>query len=122
MDFYNEPNDLVKNNQDNDFIDNELNKLDSITIDRNPSSGIELRIKKHVDDELNKNTILRYNQTWDNYLKVSVGADIYSPTKYDKIQNIDIKFISTPNTGGYLLQSWVIKCNDKTTMVQNKKS
>ena len=29
--------------------------------------------KKYVDDELDKNTIVRFNQTLQNYLKVSVG-------------------------------------------------
>ena len=34
-------------------------------------------------------------------------------TKYDKIQITGTSIIKYPNTGGYLLQNWVIKCNDK---------
>ena len=34
-------------------------------------------------------------------------------TKYDKIQITDTTIFKYPNTGGYLLQNWVIKCNDK---------
>ena len=34
-------------------------------------------------------------------------------TKYDKIQITDPTINKYPNTGGYLLQNWVIKCNDK---------
>ena len=90
LDFYDESSDLVKNNQDNNFSDNKLTNIDSITVNINPSSDNELSNKKYVDDELDKNTIVRFNQTLQNYLKVSVGNDIYSPTKYDKIQLIDV--------------------------------
>ena len=111
--FYNESTDLVKNNQDNDLNDNKLINLDSITVNRNPSSDNELANKKYIDDELDKNTVLRFNQTLSNYLKVSVGNDTYNLTKYDKIQITDTTIIKYPNTGGYLLQNWVIKRNDK---------
>ena len=57
--------------------------------------------------------MLRFNQTLQNYLKVSVGSDIYNLTKYNKIQLTDITIIKYPNSGGYLLQNWNIKCNDK---------
>ena len=40
--FYDESNDLVKNNQDNDFNDNKLTKKDSIAVNRNPSSDSEV--------------------------------------------------------------------------------
>ena len=36
------------------------------------------------------NTLLKFNQTLQNYLKVSVGNDTYNLTKYDKIQIKDI--------------------------------
>ena len=52
------------------------------------------------------------NQRLQNYLKVSVGNDTYNLSNYDKIQNIDTTNIKSPNTGGYLLQNWVILCND----------
>ena len=51
LDFYNESNDLVKNNQDNDLNDKKLTNLDSITVNRNPTSDNELSNKKYVDDE-----------------------------------------------------------------------
>ena len=75
-DFYNESNDIVKNNQDNDINDNKLTNIDSITINRNPTSDNEVSNKKYIDVELDKNTIVRFNQTLENYLKVSVGNDI----------------------------------------------
>ena len=34
-------------------------------------------------------------------------------SKYNKIQFIDTTVNEFPNTGGYRLQNWVIKCNDK---------
>ena len=42
IDFYDESNDLVKNNQDNDFNDNKLLNLDSVTVNRNPTLDNEL--------------------------------------------------------------------------------
>ena len=113
LDFYDESGDLVKNNQDNDLKDNKLTNINSITINNNPTDDNHVSNKKYVDDELDKNTILRFNQTLQNYLKVSVGNDIYNLTKYNKIQLIDITIIRYPNHGGYLLQNWNIKCNDK---------
>ena len=59
------------------------------------------------------NTLVKFNQTLQNYLKVSVGNDTYNLTKYDKIKLTDITIMKSPNTGGYLLQNWVIKCNDR---------
>ena len=82
VDFYNESNDLVENNQDNNLNDRKLTNIDSITVNRNPTSDNELSNKKYIDDELDKNTILRFNQTLENYLKVSVGNDTYNLTKY----------------------------------------
>ena len=80
IDFYDESSDIVKHNQDIDLNDIKLTKLDSITINRNPSSDNEVSNKKYVDDELDKNTIVRFNQTLENYLRVSVGSDIYNLT------------------------------------------
>ena len=73
-------------------------------------------IEKYVDDSTEEGTILRFNQTLQNYRKVSVGNDVYNLTKYDKIQITDTTIIKYPNTGGYLLQNWVIKCNDKNNI------
>ena len=111
--FYNEEVDLVKNNQDNDFNDNKLTNMDSITVNRNPTLDNEVSNKKYVDDQLDKNTIVRFNQTQQIYLKVSVGNQIYILTKYDKIQLPVITTMKAGNTGGYLLPYWKIICNDK---------
>ena len=86
MSFYNEGVDLVKNNQDNSLNDKKLTNLDSITVKRDPSPDNEVSNKKYVDDDLDKNTIVRFNQTLQNFLKVSVGNDVCNLTKYDKIQ------------------------------------
>ena len=59
--FYDESNDLVKNNQDNDFNDNKLTNVDSITVNRTPSSGNELVNKKNIDDSIGEVTIFRFN-------------------------------------------------------------
>ena len=112
IEFYDESSDLVKNNQDNDLNDRKLTNLDSITINRNPTSDNELANKNYIDNELDKITMVRFNQTLQNYLKVSVGSDTYNPTKYDRIQITDTTNIIYPNTGGYLLQSRSLLCND----------
>ena len=112
LDFYDESNDLVKNNQDNDLNDNKLTNIDSIAVKRNPSSDYELVNKKYVDDELDKNTILRLSQTLQNYLKVSVRSNTYNFSKYDKIQLVDTTIIKHGN-GSYLLFRWKVVCNDK---------
>ena len=113
LSFYNEEVDLVKNNQDNTLNDNKLTNLDSITVTRNPTSDNEVSNKKCIDDELDKNTIIRFNQTLQKYLRVSVGNDIYNLTKYNKIQLTDTTIIKYPNSGDYLLTSWRMFCNDK---------
>ena len=79
--FYDESNDLVKNNQDNDLNDNKLTNINSITINNNPTDDNHVSNKKYIDNELDKNTIVRFNQTLENYLKVSVGNDTYNLTK-----------------------------------------
>ena len=85
IDFYDESNDIVKNNQDNDLSDNKLTNIYSISINSNPTDDNHVSNKKYIDDELEKNTILRFNQTLQNYLRVSVGSDIYNLTKFIKI-------------------------------------
>ena len=115
IDFYNESNDLVKKNQDNDFNDNKLTNISSITINNNPTDNNHVCNKRYIDDELSKNTIVRFNQTLSNYLKVSVGNDTYNLTKYNKIQFTDITEMRYPNIGSDLLQKWNIKCNNKNS-------
>ena len=111
--FYNESTTLVKNNQDNDLNDNKLINLDSITINRNPTLDNEVSNKKYIDDELDKITIVRFNQTLSNYLKVSVGSDIYNLTKYEKKYITDLTEMRAPNNGLNLLQKWHIICKDR---------
>ena len=106
----------VFNDQDNEFDNNKLTNLDSVIVNRNPNLDNELANKKYIDDELDKNTVLRFNQTLQNYLKVSVGNDIYNLTKYDKIQITDTTEMRYPNIGSDLLQKWNIKCNNKNNV------
>ena len=116
IDFYNESNDIVKNNQDNDFNDNKLTNINSITINKNPTDNSHVCHKKYIDDTISEGTLLRFNQTLTNYLKVSVGNDTYNLTKYNKIQIIDTTEIKYPNIGSDLLQKWNIKCNNKNNV------
>ena len=60
--------------------------LDGVVVNRNPNSDKELANTKYVDDSIEDGNVLRFNQTLENYLKVSVGNDTYNLTEYDKIQ------------------------------------
>ena len=71
----------VFNDQDNEFDINKLSNLDFRTVNRDPSSDNELANEKNIDDELDKNSVLRFIQTLENYLKVSVGNDTNNLTK-----------------------------------------
>ena len=71
--------------------------------------------KKYIDDELDKKTNVRFNQTLQNYLKVSVGNDTYNLSKYNKIQLIDTTLIKQGN-GQNLLPRWKVICNDKNNI------
>ena len=113
IDFYDESSDLVKNNQDNDFNDNKLTNINSITINNNPTDDNHVSNKKYIDESIAEGTLVRFNQTLTNYLKVSVGNDTYNLTKYDKIQLTDTTVMKAGNSVGYLLQNWNIRCNDK---------
>ena len=99
MSFHNEEVDLVKNNQDNDLNDKKLKNLDKITVNRNPILNNEVSNKKYIDDQLNNNIILRFNETLENYLKVSVGIDTYYLNNYDNFQKTDTTIIKAPNNG-----------------------
>ena len=103
----------VLNEQDNEIDNNKVTNLDSVTVNRNPTSDNEVSNKIYVNDSIGEGTILRFNQTLENYLKVSVGDDTYNLTKYDRIQITDTTKSTYPNTCSYLLKNWVMKCNDK---------
>ena len=103
----------VFNDQDNEFDNNKVTNLYSVTVNRNPNLDNELSNKKYVDDSKGEATIVRFNRSLQNYLKVSVGNDTYNLTKNGKIQVTDTTIIKYLNTGGDLLQNWVRKCNDK---------
>ena len=74
----------VFNDQDKEFDNDKLTNLDSITVNRDPIVDNELSTKNYIDDESNKNTIVRFNQTLQFYLKVSVGIETNDLTKYDE--------------------------------------
>ena len=109
-----------------------LDEQDSILLDSvliPPGTMIEIPIKSYVDSLHGENersrrdlgldfydessTLVGFNQTLQNYLKVSVGNDIYNLTKYNKISITDITEIKFPNSGNALLQKWKVYCNNK---------
>ena len=114
IDFYNESSDLVKNNQDNNFKDNKLTNINSITINNNPSDANHVSNKKYIDQELDKDTIVRLNDdSNDRYLQVHINNTAYNLQIYNKTQIIDTTKLIFPNTGTDLLQNWKIICNNR---------
>ena len=103
LDFFDESSDLVKNNQDKTLKDKKLTNLDSIKVRRDPSSNNELANKKYVDNSIEDGTTLRFIQTLENYLKVTVGNDTYNLTKDEKVQLPDTTSMKAGTTGIYLL-------------------
>ena len=89
-----------------------MTNLDTVTVNTNPTFDNEVS-KKCNDDELGKNSILGFSQTLQNYLKVSVGNDVYNLNKYDEVQVTDPTNTKSRNTGRYFSQNRIIKCNDK---------
>ena len=109
-----------------------LDEQDSILLDSvliPPDAIIEIHTKSYVDSLHEGNersrrdlgldfydessTLVRFNQTLQIYLKVSVGNDTYNLTKYNKLSITDITEIIFPNSGTALLQKWKIYCNNK---------
>ena len=120
---------LVRNNKDNDFDNYNLTNINSITLNKQAENDNEVITKVYVDQFHQENersrrdlgldfydetsTLVRFNQTLQNYLTVSVGNDTYNLTKYNKISITDITEIKFPNIGDALLQKWKIYCNNK---------
>ena len=103
----------MENNQDDDFNDKKSTNIDSITVNRAPVLDNELEKQKYVKDSIGEGTILRFNQTLQKYLKVSVGNDTYNLTKHNETQIIDTTFIRSSSTSGYVLPLWKLYSSDK---------
>ena len=68
---------------------------------------------KYIDDELDKNIILRFIQSLQNYLKLSIGNDTNKLTKQNKINITVLTEMRNPNTGQSLSQKWTLNCLNK---------
>ena len=114
IDFYDESSYIVKNNQDNDFNDNKLTNKNSITINNNPTDDNHVSNKKYIDDELDKDTLVRLNDNSnDRYLKVNFKNSSYNLQIYNKMLLTDTTVKKFSNSGGYLLPGWRLLCNDR---------
>ena len=80
--------------------------MNSVTVNRNATTDNELANEKYVYDSLGGENFSKFNQRSQNYLKVSVGNDVYIITKYDKKQRPDTTISKYTNSGGYLLPYW----------------
>ena len=91
--------------QDLEFDNIKVTNLDSVSVNRDTNSDNELANTTYIKDSIGEGTIVRFNQTLENYLKVSVGNHIHHLTKFDKIHFADTKIFKYPNLGGYFLQN-----------------
>ena len=76
--------------------------------------------QKNVDDEFKK-FILRFDQTFQYYLKITVGNIEYNPTKHDRKKIIDTAINKTDDAGPFFLSLWRIECNDEINPVKTTK-
>ena len=90
-----------------------MNNSGSVTGNQNLSSHNEVSNKKYVDDSIGGGTIVRFNQTLENYLEVSVGTDTYKLTKHTRIQIVDATEINFPNIRSDLIQKRKMECINK---------
>ena len=62
---------MVKNTQDNDLKDNKLTNIDSVQVNRIPTSDNELANKQYIDDQLDKTQLLdlfEHSKTISRYM------------------------------------------------------
>ena len=85
--------------QDYEFDNIKLTNLDSITVNRSPKSDNELANKKYFADSLVEDTLVKFIQTLQNYLKVFLGNDDYNHIKYDRIRSTDTTIINYRDSG-----------------------
>ena len=79
------------NDQDNNFKDNKLAKKDSISIINEPCLFNENAHKIIVYAFIENGSMLRLNQTSENYLKVSVKGNVFNLEKYYTNTIVDTK-------------------------------
>ena len=89
----------VFNDQDKEIDKTKVTNLNSVSVNRNYTANNEVSIEKYVDDSIGEGTINRFNQSLENYLKVSVGNDTYVLSKNDRRQITDTTTNKYPNTG-----------------------
>ena len=66
----------VFNDQDIELKNINLNFLDAIASNRDPSPDKNLANKNYTDNSIGEGTIVRFNQTLQNYHNDSVGNDV----------------------------------------------
>ena len=96
--FYNESNDLVKNNQNNDFINNEITNVKSIEINDTPIKDNHVSNKKYVNDNFilkTDTTIVKNNQNNafnNNWLFDLESIYLNEDPKFSKTSNHKTKY------------------------------
>ena len=114
IDFYDESDNLVRNNQNNNFNNNIISNIQSIEINNDPTNNKHGINKKYLDDKLDNDTIIRLNDNSNSeYLKVQINNNFYNLQIHNKIKITDVTKILFPNTGHDLLPKWRIVCNNR---------
>ena len=69
--------------------------------------------KNYVNDTIRDGTLVRFNATLENNLKIALADSDFNLKKHNTEKNIDTSFKINPNSGGFLLQQWNKSCNDE---------
>ena len=120
LDFWIESSVLVIKPRQISNANNFLN-LNNIIVNRNPSSEKEVIKKKSLYVELNKETILRFNQSLDSCLKKSVGDNVYKFARCNKILITDTTFFKTGKSRKHLLPYQKTLWNDRNNKRKTQK-
>ena len=83
------------NEQENEFDNIRLTKLDSFLVNENFLLDEEFSNEIYVDEDLEKNHILRFIEPPQNYLKVSVGNTVFIFPKHERKKLLIQQLISS---------------------------
>ena len=87
--------------------------LDFLQINYDPQIESHPVTRRYFDRMLDESTILRLNDNSnEKYLQARVNNVDYNLQIYNKTQITDTTIIQNGNTGGYVLQKWLIECVD----------
>ena len=88
-----------------------LINVNFLQVNYDPQIETHVVTRRYFDRMIDESTILRLNDdSNERYLQIRQGNTAYNLQIYNKAQIIDTTIIQNGNTGGYVLQNWLIEC------------